>query len=127
MSVDLSYNETATIVKVQADGYGNKKVPVQQIAVPAIFLQGTGFDRSSFQENVTADAILYVDPTNAFVVANHMRLEGMYVVMQLFGSDADQSWYKIVTVTVNRDHLLENQINNVECVLKKTRPIEGVS
>jgi hypothetical protein len=115
------------MVKTTADGYGNNKTVTQQVDVPCIFIQNTQFRRFGFQENIDADAIMYVDPEAAFVVENLNRLEGIYVVAPLFGAGDAQSWYKIETVTVNRDHLLTNQIDNVECRLKKSSPIPGVS
>ena len=60
---------------------------------------------------------------DAFVVNNANRLEGMYIKAVLFGSDESESWYKIETVSVNRDHLLCNKIDNVEMALNKTRPL----
>jgi hypothetical protein len=50
----------------------------------------------------------------------------MYILAPLFGVDDPNGWFKIVDVTINRDHLLNNVIDNVELKLKKTRPIPGV-
>ena len=127
MTLQLNYPDTATFVEVSSSGYGNDKAMVAQVEVPVIFIQSTGFVRAGFQENVDADAICFPDFTDEFIVANHNRLEGMYVLMPLFGASNPQSWYKITNVTVNRDHLLGNTIDNVELQLKKTRPVAGVS
>lgn len=123
----LTYNDTSTFVKVSADGYSNQKSVEEQEAVPVIFVQNTGFQRGSFRDSVTSDAICYPDPNNAFIKANHNRLEGMYILAPLFGIDDDQGWYKVISVTVNRDHLLGNTIDNIELAVNKTRPIQGVS
>lgn len=127
MSALLKYQDTATFVKVIASGYANSKTSQQQIDVPVIFLQNTGFERSSFRETVDSDAICFPDPENAFIIANSNRLEGMYILAPLFNVEEDEGWYKIVAVTVNRDHLLNNEIDNIELALKKTRKIPGVS
>lgn len=123
----LCYNETVTFVKVRSDGYGNTKVVTEQGCVPCMFLQGTGFLRTNYQENTTADATCFVDPMDDFIVDNHYRLEGMYVLAPLFDVDDDEGWYLVTNITINRDHLLANQIDNVEVLLKKTRRPYGFS
>lgn len=123
----LQYNDLATFVSVTSGAYGNNKTVDEQVLVPVIFLQTTGFERNGFQDSFVADAICYPDPTNAFVVEHANRLEGMFIIMQLYGSTPEESWYKIEEVSVNRDHLLTNTIDNVELLLKKTRPVAGIS
>lgn len=123
----LIYQDSATFVKVTADGYGNDKVIDETASVPVIFLQTTGFEHGNFQDGTTADAVCYPDPENTFVLDNNNRLEGMYILAPLFGVTSDEGWYKVVDVSVNRDHLLTNTINNIELTLKKTRRIMGVS
>lgn len=125
--IDLNYQDVATFVKVSSGGYGNDKTVTQQIDIPVIFLQNTQASHSRFQDSIESDAICYVDPFNSFVINNYNRLEGMYILQPLFGSADSQSWYKIISVTVNRDHLLGNEIDNIELRLKKTTPIAGVS
>lgn len=127
MNLQLIYPDTATFVLVQSGGYKGTKMPVDQEDVSVIFVQNTGFQNANNQEGVTSDAILYPDFTNSFIIANAHRLEGMYVLINEYSGDEDESWFKIESVTVNRDHLLNNQIDNIECQLKKTSPIAGVS
>jgi hypothetical protein len=127
MRPKLHYQDTATFVKVGSSGYANDKAVVEQEDVPVIFLQGTGFVHQNSQDAVTSDAIVYPDPSSQFVQDNWNRLEGMYLLAPLFGVDSDDGWYKITNVLVNRDHLLGNQIDNIECQLKKTRRIANVS
>lgn len=124
----MRYQDTAQFVSVVAEKYSNTKILASQATVPVIFLQSTGFLRSENQDAIEADAVCYPDFTNAYIVANANRLEGMYILMPLYGADTEQSWYKITSVSVNRDHLLTNSIDNVECLLKKTvAPVQGVS
>lgn len=123
----ICYQDTVTFVKVTPGGYGNNKTVSQQAEVNVIFEQDTGFSHSNFQDAVDSDAICRPDPTNAFVIANFNRLEGMYILAPLFGAANDPSWYKVTDVIVNRDTLLNNEIDNIELGLKKTSPIPGVS
>lgn len=129
MGVPINYQDTITIVTVEADsdGYANDKDVTQQVDIPVIFIQSTEFVRNGFQENIDADAICYPDPNTPFVAENADRLEGMYIIAPLYGADAVDSWYKVETCTVNRDHLLTNSVDNIELLLKKTEAIPGVS
>lgn len=123
----LNYPDTATFVIAESNGYRGSKIAIQQEDVPVIFLQDTNFTAGNFQENVTADAICYPDFKHQFIIDNHNRLEGMYIVAPLFDVDVTDAWYKVESATVNRDHLLSNTIDNVELLLKKTTMIPGVS
>lgn len=123
----LNYQDTATFFTTQAAGYANDKIVDSQDDVPVIFLQNTGFNRTNNQETDTADAICYPDPTSAFILANHHRLEGMYILAPLFGMGDDDGWYKVTAVNVNRDHLLGNEVENIELRLKRTTKLAGVS
>lgn len=126
MTLQLKYPDIATFVKVAPNGYANNKEAIEQIDVPVIFIQNTGFERSSSQDSVVSDAICYPDFTNQFISDYANRLEGMYILAPLFGVDDPNGWFKITDVTINRDHLLNNIIDNIELKLKKTRPIPGV-
>jgi hypothetical protein len=121
-----NYQDTATFYKTSPNGY-NKRIVEEAVNIPVTFLQSTAFLHSNFQDAVEADAVLYVDPEDGFVLENYNRLEGMYVVCTPFGAPRSESWYKVETVEVNRDHLLSNQIDNIRLLLKKTERLEGVS
>lgn len=123
----FEYQDTVTFVKTSPSGYGNTKTVSQQVDVAAVFIPNTSFVRSGFQENIDADALCFPIPSSAFIIENKYRLEGFYVRAPLFDGNEDESWYKIDSCIVNRDHLLSNEIDNVELRLKKTRPIAGVS
>ena len=125
--IELGYPDTATFVEVSAGGYSTTKTVVEQDCVPVIFLQNTGYTRTNSQDGVDSDAVCFPDPTDTFIVSHHYRLEGMYILAPLFdASDAD-GWYKVTKVSIHRDHLLGNQINNIELQLKKTSPVPGIS
>lgn len=127
MNMELNYPDTATFVKVTAGTYRGSRVVSEQDAVPVIFVQNTGLNQSNFQDTINSDAICWPDPTNEFIVDNFNRLEGMFILAPLFDVDDDDGWYRVESVTVNRDHLISNQIDNIECRLKKTSRIAGVS
>lgn len=127
MTLELDYPDTSTFVVVQSGEYGNSKTMLEQFDVPVIFLQATQFRHTSFQDQVDADAVCYPDFTNEFIVDHVNRLEGMYVLEPLYGAADSIAWYKITQVVVNRDHLLDNEIDNIECRLKKAMAIPGVS
>lgn len=123
----LNHKDTVTFVVVDSTEYGNSKVVTEQHDVKGTFLQNTGFLHTTNQDLLDADAILYPDEKNEWVKANHNRLEGLYVVAPLFDADPDESWYKVETVAVNRDHLLGNKIDNIQLTLKRTEALQGVS
>lgn len=119
----MRYQDTAVFYKAGLTGYANSKVVDELASVDSIFLQNTGFLHSNNQDAIDSDAVIYPNPSDEFIQENANRLEGMTVKVVMFGSEADESWYKIVNVSVNRDHLLTNIIDNIECLVKKTRPL----
>lgn len=125
--LDGRYQDTATFVEVVSNGYAGKKQLYQQSDVEVIFLQATDIVHSGHQDNVDADAICYPNPDNQFIVDMANRLEGLYILAPLYGAADGQSWYKVTKVIVNRDHLLTNNIDNIQLQLKKSEPIPGVS
>lgn len=125
--IELIYKDTATFVKVSSTGYGDTKVASSQAEVSVIFIQNTQYNRSNNQDSVQADAVCWPDVNSTFIKNNYNRLEGMYILEPLYGAGDNASWYKITDVTINRDHLLENRIDNIELRLKKSTPIPGVS
>jgi hypothetical protein len=123
----LCYGDTATFYTTEPGSYANDRVITSFSQVPVIFLQNTQFTHTNFRDDIDADAICYPDPSNTFVIDNNMRLEQMYIKIPLFGVADSKSWYKVDSVSVNRDHLLNNKIDNIELLLKKTKALEGVS
>lgn len=123
----LHHKDNITFVVVTSTGYGNKKVVVEQHDIKGTFLQNTGFTHTNNQDILNSDAVVYPNERDSFIMANHNRIEGMYVIAPLFGADADRSWYKVTSVSVNRDHLLRNKIDNILVTLKRTEALPGVS
>lgn len=124
--MDLNYCDTATFYKVEGNGY-NKKIVTSSSEVACLFSQSVGYGHSNNQDFADSDSICYPDPCNAFILANKLRLEGMYVLAPLFDASDDDGWYKITSVTVNKDLLLQNQVGNIELALKKTKKLDLVS
>lgn len=121
----LPYNDEITFYKVTSDSYGQNKIVSEYSVVPSIFLQGTVLSQNNNEETISADATCYPDPTNDFVIDNSNRLEGMYIYTGLFGDTS--SWYRVVRAIVNRDHLLTNEIDNIQLFLKKSTALQNVS
>lgn len=119
MSVCLDYKDTIRLILPQVNGYGSESVD-EEANVGAIFVQGTGWAHGANQTAVTSDAVCYVNPADAFVQAHFNRLEGMLVVAQLFGVAESEAWYRITEVSIGRDALLCNNIDNILVSLKKT-------
>lgn len=128
MSKRLNHKDHVIFVVVNsADGYGNSKQVVEQHDVKGTFLQSTGFVHSNNEDILNSDAVLYPNERDPFVIANHNRLEAMYVIAPLYDADPNKSWFKVTSVAVNRDHLLSNHIDNVQLTLKRTEALPGVS
>lgn len=127
MKFNLKYKDIATFAIAESGDYRGSKIVTEQHDVKCIFIQSINFQSSGFQEVRDADAIIFPNPKDAFILDNYYRLEGMYVVMPLFDSSDGVSWYRITSVTVNRDHLLSNKTDNIECLLKKVDAIATVS
>lgn len=123
----LNYPDTATFAEVGSSGYAGKKAMIAQFECEVIFVQSIDFRHNNFRDEIDADALCFPNPENEFVVNYSNRLEGMYVLMPLYGAADSVAWYKITKVTVNRDHLISNSIDNIELQLKKATPVPGVS
>lgn len=126
MSVCIDYPDIVKFVQTSINGYGTE-TKVAEIEVPAIVVQNTGYNHSSNQDAIISDSVLYVDPDDAFVQANHFRLEEYQVVIPTFGGLEEDNYYKVISVQVSKDHLLCNDIDSVELLLKKVSNIQDVS
>lgn len=128
MAVELDYKDTIQLVSTQlsTDGYGTEVIDeIHDVA--GLFIENTGWVHSNFRSELVADAEVYLDPNDDFVIENAYRLEGMYILANRYGGTDALQWYKITQVIVGEDKLLDNQIDNVNCQLKKTSEVPGVS
>lgn len=126
--VTLSYSDQLQIVKpkLASDGYGTEVIDSVN-DVDGLFIADTGYAHGGHQSSVISHAQVYVDPENDFILNNYLRLEGMYVIANPFGDPETQAWYKIIDVVIGQDKLLENEVNNILCTLKKSSEIHYVS
>lgn len=114
----LNYQDTVRLIQTTQNGYGDNTISVD-IEVPALFHEGTSQSQSSYVERISTDAHVYLDPEHPYIKENAFRLEGMYVVANLYGGIEKESWYKISRVVVGQRKLLTNEVNNCHCYLTK--------
>lgn len=121
-------NDTITIYQQGHDGYGDDLVSVASATLTGTFLQNTGITRQQYRTEITSDAVFYPnDVLDSFLVDNNYRLEGFYILAPLFDVTDDDAWYKVDAVAVNRHHLINTIIDNVEIGLSKCAKPYGVS
>lgn len=120
----INYQDVVTLYSVNPGSYGNDKVISDSKDVNAIFVQDIGYLHNAYQDMREADAIAWLDPEDTFISGLNYKLEGIYLSITLYGTT---TWYRITNTTTNRDHLLSNQIDNVEVLLIKTDALPGVS
>ena len=121
----LSYVDSVILVDPVLDEYGTEKIGRME-TVPAIVGQALGFEHGSNQDAITADLIVYLDPTHSFLVEKSNRVEGMYVITSEGEAEAD-AWYRIESVNVGKRSLLANNLDNVQANCFKTRELQSVS
>ena len=124
--MNVEYQDTVRLLDTAVNAYGTETV-VNDVTVPAVVELNTGYNRANNQEAILSDAIVRPLPTNQFIVNNFNRLEGMLLIIEVFGDPVSEAWYRIESVTVYRDTQLGNTIDNIELGLKKTGAITGVS
>lgn len=128
MSVPLEYKDVVQLIvpSLSADGFATEIISEIE-DVPGLFLSTTGYQHGGFQSADVSDAQVYLDPENDFVIDHFNRLEGMLVVANPFGEAEHMAWYRITSVITGQDKLLDNQIDNILCQLKKTKELPYVS
>ena len=119
----LNYQDTVRLVQTGQNGWGDNTITTD-IEVGALFHEGTSQSQSGYVERISCDAHAYLDIENPFIQENAYRLEGMYLVANLYGGKESESWYKISRVVIGQRKLLDNQINNCHCFLTKCDALE---
>lgn len=119
----LDYKDDLLLIETEQDGYGDDSLGHMEM-VKGLFLEGTSQAEINYTEMLSADAHVYLDIENEYVKLNAFRLEGMYLVANLYGGEDSESWYKISRVKVGQRKLLENDINNVHCFLTKCEALD---
>lgn len=118
MNLLLNYKDPVTLIETTQDGYGDNKISHIE-HLNGLFVQGNSQAEANYVEGLGTDAHIYLDIGNEFVQANAFRLEGMYLICNLFNGDEREAWYKISRVKVGQRKLLGNEVNNIHCFLTK--------
>ena len=118
MNLLLEYKDPIILIETVQDEYGDNSIGHIE-RLNGLFRLGASQSEVNYVETLGTDAHVYLDIENEFVKNNAFRLEGMYIVANLFGGKENQAWYKISSVIVGQRKLLDNDINNVHCRLTK--------
>jgi len=114
----ITMKDTCQLATLVSDGYGDKSVQVLT-TIHCLFLQSTGNSHSGNVEIATSDAHVYLDIENPVIKNKGYRIEGSYLLINPFGADDNESWYKISRVVVGQRKLLTNEVDNVHAFLQK--------
>ncbi len=112
----LTYKDDATILRLDADRYGDYTVLNDQTRIKVLFIHGMSNNHSDYVDNIGTDAHAYLDIDNPYIATHMERVEGMYLVLNRYGEDL---WYKIERCKVGRTILLDNKDNNLHVFLSK--------
>lgn len=116
--------DTVRIINTAVNGYGDTVI-LDAGYVKGAFFEGTSTNFTNDTDMIeTYDAHCYVDETDPFVLDNSFRLEGMYLVVSLYGYPEDESWYLIKDVKLGVTKIIDNVVNNCHCFLQKCDPLE---
>lgn len=121
-NVLLNYKDDIILIETGQDGYGDNEI-IHAEHLKGLYLQGTSQSESGFVESLSTSSHIYLDIENEFVKQNAYRLEGMYIIANIYDGKDNQSWFKITNVKIGQRKLLDNEINNIHCQLSKTAPL----
>jgi hypothetical protein len=128
MSGLIDYQDQVTLVLTEpGDEYGTRAVAATHVAQAVVVFGSVGTRHNSNQDNTSADVTVFIEPSDSWVQDEHYRLEELLIAIELFGTPQEDAWYEVTDVAIHRDHLLGNQIDNVQLSLKKTASIGYVS
>lgn len=116
--MSIVMKDTCQLAQISEDGYGDMQVEVLT-TIGCLFLQGTGSSHSNNVEIATADAHVYLDIYDEAIRGIAYRLEGFYLLINPFGGNPDESWYRIIRVQVGQKKLTSNEVDNVHAFLQK--------
>lgn len=114
----LDYKDPLVLIETAQNGWGDNQISHIE-HIQGLFVQGNSQAEASYVERLGTDAHAYLDIENPYVLENAFRLEGMYLVCNIFGGKETESWYKIARVKVGQRKLLGNEVNNVHVFLTK--------
>lgn len=119
----LTYKDPATIVRLQADEYGDMTIIADKVRIKTLFRHGMSSDMANYVDNIGTDAHVYLDIDNPFIKRNMERVEGMYLVFNRYGENI---WYKIERCVVGRTLLTDNKDNCLHCFLSKSAALVDI-
>lgn len=114
----ITMKDTCQLAELSTNGYGDREL-VSLTTIDCLFLQSTGNSHSSNVEIATSDAHVYLDIENPAIADKGYRIEGLYLNINPFGAEDNESWYKIVKVVIGQRKLLNNEVDNVHAYLQK--------
>lgn len=116
--------DSVQIIHTTVNGF-NDMIADDRAVVKGAFFEGTGEVKLGTTDTiVTYDAHCYLDETDEWILGHAYRLEGMYLIANLYGGLTNDSWYKIVNVKLGVTKLLDNVVNNCHVFLQKASPLE---
>lgn len=119
----LDYKDDLLLIQTEQDGYGDNTVSHIE-PIKGLFIQGTSQSQTNYTEMLGTDAHAYLDISDTYILENAFRLEGMYLVANIFNGSQEESWYKISRCKVGQRKLLGNEVNNIHCFLTKCEALE---
>jgi hypothetical protein len=114
----IRMKDICQLAQLSEDGYGDRTVETLA-TVDCLFLQNTGYTHANNTNLSTSDAHVYLDIENEEIKSRGYRLEGIYLLINPFSADENESWYKISSVVVGQRKLLNNEVDNVHAFLQK--------
>lgn len=120
----INLKDKVRIINAGVDGYGDA-ITLESAEVRGAFFEGLSSNFKNDTDMIEAyDAHCYVDETADFVVSNSYRLEGMYLVANLYNDETSESWYKIRDVKLGITKMLDNSVNNCHVFLQKVDALD---
>lgn len=120
----ITYKDTCQLVGESVDGYGDKQI-AGLTEIPCLFLQSSSNTHSNNADINTADAHIYLDPTNGLMLALGYKIEGKTLIVNTLGGANDtKDWYKVTKVVVGQRKLLDNDVDNVHAFLVRVAKVQ---
>ena len=122
--MNIVYRHLGTFYDTVSDNYGRSRLITQSEEIAIVVLAGVTLTTGGQAESTGSASTAYVDPKADFVTTNINRLNGMWLAVDSVGL---VEWYRVTGVTVNRNHLLGNRIDNIELSLVASEALPLVS
>lgn len=115
----INLQDKVRLVSLGQNGFGDSVI-VDEATVKAAFFEGMSTSiRNNTDMIETYDAHCYIDETDPFVLDHSYRLEGMFIIANLYGNIDEKCWYRVRDVKLGITKTLDNVVNNCHCFLQK--------